>query len=133
MNIIDNPSELQINKMQNLLANESGLGIIDIFVVSNPLYLLALDAGKEVGVISLSVGDTFAEIFKLYVPATSRRKKYASKLFEHAILYLSSKGIKEVAIEAVGDSYSFWNKIITDYKYNFIGDNKVILQISNIK
>ncbi len=117
--------------MQKLLTNESGLGIVDIFVVSNPLYLLALDAGKEVGVISLSVGDTFAEIFKLYVPATNRRKKYARKLFEHAISYLSSKGVKEVAIEAVGDSHLFWNKIIPDYKYNFIGDNKVILQLPN--
>jgi len=75
--------------------------------------------------------DTFAEIFKLYVPATNRRKKYARRLFEHAISYLSSKGVKEVAIEAVGDSHLFWNKIIPDYKYNSIDDNKVILQVSN--
>lgn len=131
MNIIDNPSREQLDKMQNQLAIESGLEIVDIWVAFSPVYILALDSGKEIGVMSLSINGKFAEIYKLYIPAKDRRKNYASELFYFTISYLSSKGVTEVGIEAVGDSYLFWNTIISNYKYEKVDDNRVILDISN--
>ncbi|MEH6393933.1 GNAT family N-acetyltransferase [Pseudoalteromonas sp.] len=128
--IIENPPVGVLNKVQEQLSFEQGLGIVDIWCCLNPSYLLAVESGENAGVLSLSVGDEMAEVYKLYVPKGHRRKGVGRALFNHAVSLLREQEIKEIGIETVGDSGLFWNKIISDYQYQmFPEQNKCIVTI----
>lgn len=81
MEIIENPSYELLDEIQQKLADERNLGIVEIWCCSNPYYILAVESGESVGVLSMSLNGHFAEIYKLYVPAQYRRRGYAKKLF----------------------------------------------------
>lgn len=130
LKIIENPPVSELNKVQEQLSFEQGLGIVDIWCSLNPSYLLAVESGENAGVLSLSVGNELAEVYKLYVPKAHRRKGIGRALFNHAVSLLREQGIKEIGIEAVGDSHLFWNEIISNFRYQmFPEQNKCIVTI----
>ncbi len=130
LTFIENPSFEELQKIQDQLSFEKGLGIEDIWCSLNPYYLLAEKSGKNVGVLSISVGEEFAEIYKLYVPKEHRRKGVGRALFDHAVTVLRLRGIKKIGIEAVGDSHYFWDKIISIYQNKmFPEQRKFIIDI----
>ena len=131
MKILNNPSDDELNIIQSYLEKDKEIGIKDIWVEINPIYFLAQESEEKVGVISLSVFDSFAEIYKLYVPLKFRRKNIARNLFSHTIDYLKAQGITEVGIELAGESHGFWRKIFADFKVQEHGDGKYILEIGD--
>ena len=130
LKIIENPPTEELYKVQVQLSSEKDLGIVDIWCPVNPSYLLAVESGKNVGVLSISVGEELAEVYKLYVPKEHRRMGVGRALFDHAVSLLRMRGIKQIGIEAVGDSHSFWKEIISNYQdYMFPDRNKCIIKI----
>ena len=130
LEIIENPPVADLNKIQEQLSFEQGLDIVDIWCFLNPSYLLAVESGENAGVLSLSIVNGMAEVYKLYVPKAHRRKRVGTALFNHAVSLLREQGIKKIGIEAVGDSHLFWNETISNYPLKrYPEQNKCVVTI----
>jgi GNAT superfamily N-acetyltransferase len=124
MQIIENPSDEQLRKLQEVLRGERLTGIVDIFGVAVSVYLGAEVAGSLVGVASIQIGTEEAELYKLYVIPTYRGKGIGRALVETSIEYLRARNIREVNVEISGDSYGFWQSITADRNIEWYADEK---------
>jgi ribosomal protein S18 acetylase RimI-like enzyme len=130
VNIIENPSESALRQLQDILASERPGGIVDIWVNFSPFYLAAEHDGSIIGVASLSVHDTAAEIYKLYVAPSHRRSGVAGKLFHGAIHRMRRSGKAEVHIEVTSEAgRSFFEALNLEYNVQEIDQGKYVIQL----
>ncbi|MCE7912986.1 MAG: N-acetyltransferase [Candidatus Brocadia sp. AMX3] len=132
MKIIDNPSEQQLSKLQEILDNEKNAWIVDIggYLVSD--YIAAIDdSGELVGVASIIMYESEnAELHKLYIAPAHRRRGIGHTLFEATIDHLRTSGIRKILIEVVGNSSQFWSTVVTPYKTHWYDDSKFEIIVS---
>lgn len=116
MKIIESPSEEQLNQLQEVLGNEQNAGIVDIFGPMVSVYLGAEDAGSLVGVASISLWEECAELYKLYVAPSHRRRGIGRALAEATIEYLKVRNIRELDVEISGRSRDFWESFASRFE-----------------
>jgi GNAT superfamily N-acetyltransferase len=124
MRIIENPTDRQLNDLQKVLENDPGVGIVDIWTMTSPFYLVAEDGGVAVGVASTSLGEGVAELYKLYVVPSYRGKQVGRQLVDYVIRKLRARYVEELIVEIAGDSYGFWQKLAWEYQLNDYGPGK---------
>jgi GNAT superfamily N-acetyltransferase len=115
MRIIENPSQKQLDELQEVLAKDQDAGIIDIGGYMVSLYLAAEDAGSVIGVASICLVEGGAELYKLYVAPSHRGKGVGKALLKRSLELLTARNIKELLIEIAGNSHDFWNQVASKY------------------
>lgn len=129
MKIIEGPSEEQLSRLQEVLGNEKDAGIVDIFGPMVSVYLGAVDADSLVGVASISLGEECAELYKLYVIPSNRRKGIGRTLAEATVEYLRVRNIRELNVEIVGRSRHFWESFASDFEILWYSHEKFRIAI----
>lgn len=130
MQIIENPPNIELQKLQDILEKERPEGIVDIWVCLDPFYLALKSEGSIVGVASISLGYEVAEIYKIYVSPCHRRSGVAKQLFNEALQRFRQKGIKEVFVEVASEAGFLWlNSVVSGMKINSYGENKYSFQL----
>ncbi|WP_417607182.1 GNAT family N-acetyltransferase [Oceanimonas baumannii] len=126
MRIIESPSNKQLDLLQAELNEEKNVGIVDIYGPLISFYLAAEDKNSILGVVGISFdeGDDCAEIYKLYVSPSHRKKGVSTFLLKSAIDILVSKNVKKLYIESTDNSRSFWAKNLAKYKCETYDYNK---------
>lgn len=137
--IIQNPPKPRMQALQDVLVtelegtieNKKKLGISDIWVSISPFYLAAENNGSIVGVASISWGCQAAEIHKIYVAPTHRKKGVAKILFDVALRLFRQNDIEEVIVEIASDAGGLFLQSATAglcVKHWF--DNKYIIYLN---
>ena len=130
MQIIENPPMAGLDELQDILIRESPGGIVDIWVCINPLYVAAEHGGSIVGVASISMAGDAAEIYKIYVAPSQRRRGVAKKLFNEALLRLRRHGIKEVFLEMASEAgLALLQAVVLDHQIRKYDDKKYGIQL----
>ena len=78
MQLIKSPTKSQLKPLQEVLKKEIGAGIVDIFDDVASFYLAAKDGENIVGSVAVREMEECAELFKLYVAPSHRRKALLS-------------------------------------------------------
>ena len=122
--------QAQLEALQEILNANPEPGIDDIWVTWNPRYIVAEDASLVVGVAGLSWGDDLCELFKLYVPPSSKRKGVGTALVDKTMEILRENHVAALGIEVVEGSFPFWEKIAEIYPIEHYYDNKYIFHLT---
>jgi GNAT superfamily N-acetyltransferase len=131
--IFDNPTRKQLSALQQVLANDRDAGLIDIWAVVNPLYLVAEENGELVGVASINQCGLVAELHKLYVAPLHRRKGIGDALLRHAIRRLRGEGVAELMVETIEGSEAWWNRRAAVYPVNRYGYDKLGIVLADVE
>ncbi|MBQ4796478.1 GNAT family N-acetyltransferase [Pectobacterium versatile] len=129
MKIINNPSEVILQKIQKILTKENedtkfSVGIIDLGGSDGCLHYVALDDNEEpIGVATLQFE---SELYKLYVVPIHRKHKVAEGLVKHVMEVVKKTGESELFIETTDQAIPFWNKLINDnnFKIRIVPNNQ---------
>lgn len=101
---IENPPESALQKLQEILDKENPRVLSDIWVCINPFYIVAESGGSVVGVVSISFLGDVAEIHKIYVAPSFRKRGFARMLFGEAIKCFRQRRVTEIFFEAASEA-----------------------------
>lgn len=135
MQIINPPSNEQLNILQNELDKEENVGIVDIYGSSISLSLIAEENDSILGVVRIAFqeGNDSAEIYKLYVAPSHRGKGVSTFMLKRAIEILVKQDAIQLFIESTDNSLSFWEHYLSKCKFEFERNdyNKFTVSIGN--
>lgn len=124
MKINEDPTERQLKDLQKILSGERDAGIVDIWSVLDPLYMVAEEDGNAIGVATISMGDDIAELYKLYVVPTHRGKGVGGKLVENVVARVRDRNVEELIVEIAGNGADFWERWKARYQTTDYGSDK---------
>lgn len=130
MEIIENPTAGQLAQIQAVLEKDKDAALRDIYGQFISQYIAAKENGAIVGVAAIREQLKSAELLKLYVVPSHRKKGVGKLLFDRTMAILAAKGCGELDIEILGDSGAFWAKVKSKLKIDEFPDNKFTVNIS---
>lgn len=122
--IFDNPTRKQLNHLQQALAKDRDVGLVDIWAIIDPLFLVAEQDGELMGVASINRTGSLPELHKLYVLPSHRHKGVGNALLQHAVRRLRCEGAVELMVETIEGSEDYWDRQAAAYRVNRYGYNR---------
>jgi GNAT superfamily N-acetyltransferase len=104
-----------------VLAKDRHAGLIDIWAIIDPLFLVAEENGELVGIASINRTGSLAELHKLYVVPSHRRKGIGNALLQQAVKRLRCEGAAELMVETIAGSEEYWSRRAAAYRVNRYG------------
>jgi GNAT superfamily N-acetyltransferase len=130
MNIIENPTKPDLDKIQAELESENNTEITNIWadLELEPYYVIMKDGDNVVGVATLNTAGAL-ELHKLYVVPQYRKHGVAKKLLNYIIEALKNNH-DSLYVEFVSESRVFWQKITSTLHIEKVDDRKFCINLN---
>lgn len=128
MNIIEDPSKADLDRIQQILDEERNIGICDIWAKAGGVYILLKKGTQVVGVAALNTAFNL-ELYKLYIVPDYRGQGHAKKLLNYIIGQLKSNN-EILFVESLLSSLSFWQKVTLGFSITWYSETKFAIHMN---